>query len=163
MHATLSAALFTIVTIVAQTSTLAPKSGTVETPHLTITTSVNPVTVPPGGQLSLFVDVAPKPRMHVYAPEEKGQQAVSLKVDRVSSVAARPPVFPKGETSVFAPTGDTQIVYSQPFRIEVPATVVKSRKTGTVTMSGTLRYQACDDKVCYIAKSVPLTWEVTVR
>ena len=50
-----------------------------------------------------------------------------------------------------------------PFRIEVPATVVNSRKTGTVTMSGTLRYQACDDKVCYIAKSVPLTWEVTVR
>jgi hypothetical protein len=101
--------------------------------------------------------------MHVYAPEEKAQQPVSLKIDRNPGIAAKSPIFPKGESSFFAPTGETQIVYSQPFRIEVPATVIKSHKPGSLTLSGTFRYQACDDKVCYIAKSVPLTWEVAVR
>jgi thioredoxin:protein disulfide reductase len=163
MIPTVSVVALTAVLLAGQNSSTVSKSTTADTPHLTVTTSTSATAVSAGESLSLFVDVVPKPRMHVYAPEEKAQQAVSVTVDRVPGVAAKPPVFPKGERAVFAPTGDTQIVYSQPFRVEVPAMVVKSRKSGALTMSGTLRYQACDDKVCYIAKSVPLTWEVTVR
>ena len=74
-----------------------------------------------------------------------------------------PPIFPKGESFLFAPTGETQIVYSRPFRIEVPVTMARAGKAGVFALSGTFRYQACDDQVCYIAKSVPVTWDVTIR
>ena len=88
---------------------------------------------------------------------------ISLQVDRTSGVTVRPPIFPKGESFLFAPTGETQIVYSRPFRIEVPVTTARTAKAGVLALSGTFRYQACDDKVCYIAKSLPLTWDVTIR
>jgi len=32
-----------------------------------------------------------------------------------------------------------------------------------VKISGTLSYQACDDRVCYLPQSVPLEWVVPVR
>ena len=57
---------------------------------------------------------------------------ISLQVDRTSSVAVRPPIFPKGESFLFAPTGETQIVYSRPFRIEVPVTMARTQKAGRV-------------------------------
>ena len=33
----------------------------------------------------------------------------------------------------------------------------------TLTIKGTLRYQACDDKVCYLPQSIPLSWTVGLR
>ena len=33
----------------------------------------------------------------------------------------------------------------------------------TLTLHGTLEYQACDDAICYNPVSVPLTWTVTLR
>jgi hypothetical protein len=34
---------------------------------------------------------------------------------------------------------------------------------GAVTIEGTLRYQACDDRMCYVPKSVPLKWTLQVQ
>ena len=163
MHSVLSIALVTAAVTLAQTSASAPKRSTTDTLHLTVTTSTSGAIVAPGGRVSLFVDIALKPKMHVYAPEEKVNMPISLQVDRTSTVTVRPPIFPKGESFVFAPTGETQIVYSRPFRIEVPVTTARTQKAGVFVLSGTFRYQACDDQVCYIAKSVRLTWEVTIR
>jgi hypothetical protein len=32
-----------------------------------------------------------------------------------------------------------------------------------LTIAGTLEYQACDDTVCFIPQSVPLTWTVGLK
>jgi hypothetical protein len=32
-----------------------------------------------------------------------------------------------------------------------------------LTIAGTLDYQACDDKVCLIPQSVPLSWTVELK
>ena len=34
--------------------------------------------------------------------------------------------------------------------------------SGTLTLRGTLDYQACDDSICYNPVSVPLSWTVTL-
>ncbi len=163
MHSVLSLALVTAAVTLGQTSASMPKPSVTDTLHLTVTTSTSGPIVAPGARVSLVVDVALKPKMHVYAPGEKVNMPISLQVDRTSGVAIRPPIFPKGEPFLFAPTGETQIVYSRPFRIEIPVTMARAGKAGVFALSGTFRYQACDDKVCYIAKSVPLTWDVTIR
>ena len=33
----------------------------------------------------------------------------------------------------------------------------------SVTLAGTLEYQACDDKICYNPATVPLSWTVNLR
>src|SRR5256885_873812 len=51
-----------------------------------------------------------------------------------------------------------------PFRSTQDVTVDKSAKPGsTVTVAGTVNYQACDDRVCYAPESAPVTWTVIVK
>ena len=139
-------------------------AGAVDTPHLSVTTSTSPAAAA-GRRVSLFLDVVLKPKMHVYAPEEKAYLPVSLRIERSPSYKAGTPVFPKGEPFFFAPTGETQIVYSRPFRIALPVTVPAARglrRGSSVTVKGTLTYQACDDRVCYRPKDVGVAWTLTI-
>ena len=142
----------------------------VETPHLAIT--VVPVTsaVAPGARLELVLDVAPKPRMHVYSPQQKDYIPIALTLQPAAAFSIQPAVYPKPEKYVFAPLKETQLVYSKPFRITQPVTIARApalRAAGllpgtALTISGKLRYQACDDAICYMPKEVPVSWGVTV-
>jgi hypothetical protein len=145
-------------------------AATADTPHLTVATTASAQSVAPGGRLSLLVDIAPKPRMHVYAPEEKVAIPVSLTLAIDALYKADPPTFPKGEELFFEALKLTQIVYSKPFRITQNITLVATpavrdrvRAGGSLMVKGTLRYQACDDKVCYAPKNVPLSWTLSLK
>ncbi len=117
----------------------------------------------PGGRVSLFADIAPKPKMHVYAPGQDAYVAVSLRLDPQASVRVHPVRLPSGQRLFFPAIGETQLVYSKPFRVELPITIGKGRKAGPLPIAGTLEYQACDDTVCYVARKVALEWTLSVR
>jgi hypothetical protein len=142
-----------------------------ETPHLTLTTSSSDAVVAPGTRFSLWVDITPKPKMHVYTPEQKEYIPIELSIATDEAIKVLPPVFPKSEKYFFAPLKETQLVFSKPFRIVQDVTVSVSSATrqraatagATLTITGTLRYQACDDKVCYVPQSIPLKWSVGLR
>jgi hypothetical protein len=148
-----------------------PAADRKDTPHLTLTTSSSDAVVAPGTRFSLWVDITPKPKMHVYAPEQKDYFPIEISLEPDDTFKVLPPVFPKGEKFFFAPLKETQLVFSKPFRIVQDVTVnlsapVRQRATAagaTLTIKGTLRYQACDDKVCYIPQSIPLSWIVGLR
>jgi hypothetical protein len=73
-------------------------------------------------------------------------------------------VYPKSETMFFAPLNETVPVYQKAFRLAQDVTLGKSLKAGsTVTLAGTLEFQACDDQVCFVPESVPVSWTVTVK
>ena len=131
-------------------------AGPVETMHLKATTSVSDKPAR-GGQVSLFVDVDPKPSMHVYAPVQDGFIVVTLTLEKNPAFTAATPKFPTAEKLLFEPLNETQLVYSKPFRIVQDITRVKK---GPLIVKGTLRYQACDDKVCYKPTSVPVEWSL---
>jgi hypothetical protein len=142
----------------------------VETPHLAAVTSTAESRVAPGGRVVLFVDVAPKPTFHLYAPGEKDAIPVTVALSPDDAFTATPPEFPKAEKYFFEPLKITQLVFSKPFRISQHVTVAgtpalreRARTGGSLEIKGTLRYQACDDKVCYMPKTVPLTWTLTLR
>jgi hypothetical protein len=134
---------------------------TTETSHLKLTTSTSALNASPR---ALFVDVAPKPKMHVYAPGQDGYITVALSVEPGSTLtAAGPPRFPKAEKLFFKPLNETQLVYSKPFRITQDVKQVTSpgdSASGPLIIKGSLRYQACDDRVCYLPQTVPLEWTV---
>jgi len=129
-----------------------------DTKHLTITTSTSGPTAP-GERISLYVDVAPKPKMHVYAPDQTDYIPIELKVEPASSFKPQAIQYPTAEQFFFAPLKETQRVYSKPFRITLSITLAHDAAL-PLTIKGTVRYQACDDAICYLPQTVGVTWKV---
>lgn len=136
-----------------------PQNQPSETAHLSLTTATN-VT---GQRTWLVVDIAPKPKMHVYAPGEKDAIPVALTVDPNPAFKVGKAIFPPPEKYFFAPLKLTQLVYSKPFRITQPITVTRPPANGPLAITGTLQYQACDDAVCYVPKTVAVKWELKAK
>jgi len=152
-------------------NTQKPGGRRLETPHLVLTTSSSDESAAIGTRISLLLDIAPKPKMHVYAPEQKELIPISLSLDADPSFTLHQPRFPRAETYFFEPLGETQLVYSRPFRIVQDVTLAVTRAMreraggagASITITGTLRYQACDDKVCYMPQSLPVSWTIGVK
>ena len=77
--------------------------------------------------------------------------------------------YPASETYFFAPLNERVPVYQKPFRLTrevyVEASPEAAAALGTrtsLTLSGRLEYQACDDKICYNPTSVPLSWTLAI-
>jgi Disulphide bond corrector protein DsbC len=142
-----------------------------ETKHLTMAVSSHAVAVAPGTRVSLTLDVTPKPTMHVYAPGQKGFVPISLTIQADPEITTGAVQFPKAEKLRVNPDDDAQLVYSKPIRIAqdvtvaaTPAVLARARTPGaTVIVKGTLRYQACDDNICYVPVNVPVAWTIALK
>ncbi len=143
--------------LVAQLVSPAPKPG-----HAAVQSSPGEVNGTAGGKLALFVDVTPKAGIHVYAPGSNDYIPITVKLNAAPEIKAGKLAYPKSEMMTFA---DEKVpVFQKPFRLTQDVTVDKSVKPGsTVTVSGTVNYQACDDRVCYPPESAPVTWTVLVK
>ncbi len=140
----------------------------VDAPHATVTIGTVGERLAFDQPITLAVDVAPGPRMHVYAPDEKDYIPVALTVDPQPGVTVGKPAFPKAEAFFFEPLQQVMQVYSQPFRITAAVTTAggsarRARAAGPFTVTGTLDYQACNDTVCYRPSSVTLRWTLPIR
>jgi hypothetical protein len=132
------------------------------TPHLSFTAALSPDVVKRGSRLSLVVDVTPKKRMHVYAPGTN-YRAITVTLNRNPALRPAKTVYPKPAIYVFKPLQEQVLVYSEPFtlRMNVVVGAIPAR-TARLRITGTLSYQACDDRVCYLPESVPLEWNLAV-
>lgn len=120
--------------------------------------------ISPGERFTIEVRVAPHHGIHVYAPGNDDYIAVSLTFDRVGGLTFGAQRFPEGEEYYFAPLNETVKVYSKPFTISQEVTAGRGApKGGEVKVAGTLRYQACDDKVCFPPQSAPVEARVVFR
>ena len=138
----------------------APAKKITETVHLVITTSVAPA-ASSSRKVSLYADVAPRPLMHVYAPGQEGYLAIALTLETDGSFDAGKAKYPAGEKLFMPLLKETQLVYAKPFRITQEVTLRPAAAGAAprpLIIKGTLRYQACDDKICYVPKSVPVEW-----
>jgi thioredoxin:protein disulfide reductase len=115
----------------------------------------------PGGKLTLFLDVTPKPGIHVYAPGSDDYIPVSIKIDPTAEVKPGKLAYPKAEMMTF---GNEKVpVFQKPFRLTQEVMLDKSAKAGAMSVAGTVKIQACDDKVCYPPENVPVKWSVAVK
>jgi hypothetical protein len=70
----------------------------------------------------------------------------------------------------FKPLNERVQVYQKPFtlvqKIVLEGSVAAQgalRGKDSVTLTGSLDYQACDDKVCFNPTSVPMSWTIPLR
>jgi hypothetical protein len=147
----------------ASVSLAAQAAATRETKHLKFTASVAPRVVSVGDRLTLSVDVVPKARMHVYAPGSK-YRPIKITIAPQPVLTIEQTVYPRAESYYFKPLSETQPVYQTPFRLQVGMTIgeIEPPSASTITVTGALDYQACDDRVCYLPESIPLRWTMKV-
>jgi DsbC/DsbD-like thiol-disulfide interchange protein len=131
--------------------------------HITVAASASVPSARPGGTLSLFVDVVPNPGIHVYAPGAVEYQPIALKI-QATGVTAGKLTYPKSEPLAIADTDEKVPVFNKPFRLVQPITIGKSAKAGTkISVTGTVEYQACDDVVCFLPATLPVSWTIDVK
>jgi DsbC/DsbD-like thiol-disulfide interchange protein len=134
-----------------------------QTSHLSFIASLSPDTVKAGGRLSLIVNITPKKRMHVYAPGTT-YRAVTVTLNKNPALKPSRLVYPKPSIYIFKPLQEQVLVYSDPFKLTMDIAVGKVPTKGApLKITGTLNYQACDDRVCYLPESVPLEWTIPVK
>ena len=164
MHLVLSMALTALCASSAAAQTLAPKPSAVQ--HISVEPGASAAEAPPGGALTLWADVTPTGRVHVYAQGAKAFDftPVSIVLTPHASVSAGKPRFPPAQPAPPGGADEKVPIYTKTFRITQPITLRQTAKRGdVVTISGAVNYQACDARVCYPPSSVPVHWTVTVR
>ena len=149
---------FVLISILAaQLVTPAPKPG-----HAAIAASPAEVDGKAGAKLDLFVDVTPKPGIHVYAPGNEDYIPITVKLTPLADAKAGKLTYPKAESALIA--NEKVQVFQKPFRLTQEVAVDKSAKPGsTVVVAGTVNYQACDDKVCFPPENAPVSWTVAIK
>ena len=142
---------------------------TASTKHLSVKATLSDAEVSPGTKISITFDVAPKARMHVYAPG--GQyRAVAARLGLQPLLTVHEVVYPKAQTYFFEPLNERALVYSEPFQLVLDMTVGETteqqaqlRARSRLTLKAALEYQACDDRFCYLPTSVPFEWNLKIK
>jgi hypothetical protein len=142
------------------------------TAHMNITAYPSNSNLTVGTKFSLAVDIEPNEGIHLYAPgaEAMGYRVIGLTIDPVPHIRFEPVEFPASEIYHFEPLDERVPVYQQPFTLLQEAVVSGEpeaeealKELDAVTLSGTLSYQACDDKLCFDPVSVPLSFTLDVE
>ena len=147
--------------------------GTVIAPtrvHLSMTASISDTVAAPGERLAITVNVTPKPGMHLYAPGKHDYQVVQLTLDPQPWLRPQATIYPASEIYHFKPLDERVEVFMKPFRLRRDVTLLATPEAQkllgamtTVTITGALEYQACDDKVCFNPTRVPISFVVSVK
>jgi peroxiredoxin len=142
----------------------------IQTDHLDVTTYVSDEVVAPGSLFSVVFDVKPNAGIHVYAPGAKDYRIINLRLDANPTLTTRALQYPPSEIYHFKPLDERVPVFQKPFRLvqsmafnTSPEARAALKGVETVTISGALEYQACDDRVCFNPRSSPVSYTVKVR
>ena len=140
------------------------------TEHLELTAYPSDPSASLGTRFSLAVDVRPKRGMHVYGPGATGYRVITLNIEPQPHLRLIPIRYPATEIYYFKPLNERVPVYQKPFTLVmdvVPEATAEARKAladrNELVITGTLDYQACDDRICYNPVSLPLSWKVELR
>jgi peroxiredoxin len=139
-----------------------PTASRATSPHINLVASIESRN--DGTSYDVIVDVTPHAGIHVYAPAAIGYSPVTLTVSPATGVSTGALTYPDPEDYYFKPLDEHVAVYQKPFRISQRVILDRAaigRLNGMpLTLSGTLSYQACDDRLCYKPERVPLSWTI---
>ncbi len=142
----------------------------VSTDHLELRTYPSDASIALGNRFSLALDITPGRGMHVYAPGAAGYRVIAVNIAPQPYIRTLPLRYPMSEIYHFVPLNERVPVYQKPFTLlmdVVPEVTPEAQKAFSgrteLAITGTLEYQACDDKICYNPVSLPLSWRVALR
>jgi hypothetical protein len=151
-------------------SVAAQQPKRIDTPHLRVDTYATAETVSPGSAFSLVFEITPKAGVHVYAPGDHTYKIVRLTLEPNPPLVVHPLDYPASEMYEFVPLKEVVPVFQKAFkltqRVEVsarPEHRAALAKMSSLTIRGTLDYQACDDRLCFPPRSIPVSYTLKLR
>lgn len=140
------------------------------TDHLKLRTYPSDPAVAPGQRTSLVLEIEPGERMHVYAPGATGYRVITLTIASQPFVRLLELQYPASEIYVFEPLNERVPTYQKPFKLVQelildagPKAQAALRGKAQLTLTGSLDYQACDDRICFNPVSIPLSWTLALQ
>src|SRR5262249_51764813 len=135
----------------------------IEGKHLRLALTQSLDSVPAGGKVTLSAQVKLPPGMHVYAPPiEPPYRPIKLSIESPKGVKVSTVRYPEGKKLHLQAIDDTVPVLEGSFTLEADAVVLRTARPGDTVINGTLNYQTCDDKICYLPVTLPVSWTVKV-
>jgi peroxiredoxin len=139
---------------------------TIETPHLKLTSSASDAAFAPGRRITLILEADLGPGLHVYAPGvEHGYIPIEWAIKESKAWILFPAEYPKARTMEFSALKEVVPVYDGHFRLLRDVTIGSETEIAsalssehTLTVEGSFRYQACNDKECFTPRTLPIQW-----
>jgi hypothetical protein len=140
--------------------------ATFEDKHLRASASASNASVRAGQRISLVLDVELPPRLHVYAPGVGSDYiAIDWTMKDSPALVIKEVAYPASKKLRLEAIHETVPVYQGTFRLVRDVTIARDAAVrplldpgGRLTIEGALKYQACDDRICYPPATVPVRW-----
>ncbi|HEY3738957.1 MAG TPA: protein-disulfide reductase DsbD domain-containing protein [Bryobacteraceae bacterium] len=144
--------------------------------HVQVTASASNSTAGPGNRIVIGLELKIPKGFHVYSPDVGGDyKGVSWTMDDTQCFDTADAMYPKAEVKLMKSTNETLPVYENTLRITreiIVRPVIRANDpsifkkycalcvdpTTHISLTGTLKYQACDDKLCFPPQTVHPKW-----
>lgn len=137
----------------------------IEAKQLRVTTGASVPVARPQERIALSLELALKPGMHVYAPGVADYIAVEWKLEEGPFLKQHAFSYPPSRKLRLRAIKETAPVYQGQVRMIREITFGSEAAlrplltpSGDLIIKGSFRYQACDERKCYLPETVPLEW-----
>jgi hypothetical protein len=142
-------------------------AGPAATPvaEVEVSVAIDDAPTPPGILRELRVHLRVPPGQHLYGePTPSGLIPTSIQIDPVDQLLTLPPRLPATHPHTLRESGEVLQVYEGDVEIRVPFTLVAplvaDGSAGALPVSGTVRWQSCDDRECFLPASADFAFEI---
>jgi hypothetical protein len=141
------------------------RETTVRTNHLEMKYYATQDTVRPNVRFALVADFSLLPKMHVYAPTVQNYIPIRFEIEPSPYFTVHPTTYPPSEDLYLPAIKEIVPVFQGKYQVRqdltlAPNDVLTPVLNGNreIKVRGRFRYQACDDKICYLPQTIPLEW-----
>ena len=120
--------------------------------------------VRPGTTVRVALRIALPAGFHVQSnkPRDPSLIPTELTIDALPGVQVEELVFPPAEDFKQEGLPEPLLVFEREFTLGVRLALASGVPPGELTVPARLRYQACDDKICYAPSNAPTQWTLKV-
>lgn len=131
--------------------------------HLTVE-GVRPARMKVGEAAEVVVEVKVREGFHIQANPASRPQLIATRLDLSGGKGLSPgrALYPEGKPYKVGGLAMTVSTYDGRFELKVPVKASTAAGPGKQELSGRIRYQACDDKVCFPPTMAKFTAPVEV-
>ena len=111
-----------------------------------------------------MIEVKVAPGFHVQSdrPRDPSLIPLTLTIDAPAGVSVSELVFPPAKDFTLKGSDQPLAVFEGTFPIEARLAIAKDHPGGTVTVPARLRYQACDETMCFRPMTIATTWTLEI-
>jgi AhpC/TSA family/Thiol:disulfide interchange protein DsbD, N-terminal len=147
-------------------------SQNVEAPHLRLVLTQSDRAVAPSSRVTLAAEIELPPDLHVYSQGVEGYKPIQLVLHPIAGIEPSAAMYPSSKVLYLEAIHEHVPVFEGKFRITQDVTVTPSKARDvvrsvislqkTISITGELKYQACDKSICYPPASVPVKWQLQI-